>query len=291
MTTESSVPHWQDRGWNGLFFQLPASWQPTVIYPAYLFFEQEGKPALEIKWQQIQGGFSAEKILDQLRSNLTNETRLAPWTPPREIQQLLAAYTVSGFQAQHENSCRHGLILFCPECKRVTLLRWYMDFADEKKTLGRILESFRDHGEGPKQLWSLYDIRMLLPAGAVPRSHEFLPGRYTLCFENNGTAVTLYRFKPAGTLLHNKNIGKFGASLLNRPPREEGGGQAFWLYKAKGLELLLAKARRQPPWQWMRLWHEPEHNAILGVKAEGKCLIETGWLETICADYTSLKLC
>lgn len=289
MTKELSQTGWQDRGWNGLFFQLPASWQPTVIYPAYLFFAREGNPALEIKWQQIRGRFAAEKILDQIRATLTNETRLSPWDLPPDLRPLLAGYTVSGFQLQHEHNCSHGLVLFCPGCGRATLLQWYIDIVGEKETLARILESFQDHSKGQDRLWSLYDIRTRLPAEATLRSHEFLPGRYTLCFEINDTAITLYRFKPAGILLHQKNIGQFGASLLNRPPLAEGNGWASWLYRAEGLKLLLVKARRNPPWQWMRLWHEPEHNAILGVRAEGKRPIETGWLEKICESYTSLE--
>ena len=289
MIIQSPANGWQEIGWNGLFLTLPASWQPTVIYPDYLFFEQEGKPVLEIKWQQIHGRFSAEKILRQIKGTLKKQIRLEKWDIPQDIQLLLASYTFSGFQFQHEDNCRHGLVLFCPECRRTALLQWYIDPTAEKTTLTRILESFHDHPEGPDQLWSMYDVQAHVPVEVTLLSHEFLPGRYTLNFDFKGTAITMYRFKPAQVLLKGKNIGEFGKSLLNRPPVSEGNGRASWLYRAQGLELLLAKARRNPPWQWMRLWHEPEHNVILGVKAEGKRLTETGWLEKICENYISLK--
>jgi hypothetical protein len=287
MIDAPQTPTWQDIGWNGVSLQLPHSWQPTIIYPSYLFFEDEGQAVFEIKWQQIRGKFSPRKNFVQIRETLKNGTQMDPWHIPPELQPLLAHYTVSGFQLQHENNRSHGLLLYCSKCRRATLVQWYFDPARRKNILQHILASLRDHPEGVEQAWSVFDIKTLLPVEAALQSHEFLPGRYTLCFELGSTTVTLYRFKPAAVLLQNKHIGEFGTPLLNREPVEAGNGWASWRYRAEGLELLLAKARRDPPWQWMRLWHDPEQNVILGVKAEGKPLTETDWLGKICANFTS----
>jgi hypothetical protein len=289
MIQESPASQWQDIGWNGLFFQLPASWQPTVIYPSYLFFEQAGMPALEIKWQQIRGEFSSSKNFAQRQGALKNGAQLYPWEIPPDLHSLLTSYEVAAFQLQNENSRSHGLLLYCPQCKQATLVQWYFEPESNKNILKQIFASFRDHPEGDEQTWSVFDIRTLLPANAALQAHEFLPGRYTLSFGLDGTAVTLYRFKPAVILLQNKQLGQFGTALLNREPLEEGNGWASWHHRAKGLELLLAKARRNPAWQWMRLWHEPEHNVIHGVKAEGKNVTDTGWLERICDNYVSIE--
>ncbi|MCL7487837.1 MAG: hypothetical protein M8357_06665 [Desulfobulbaceae bacterium] len=289
MTQDSPAAYWQDIGWNSLFLQLPPSWQPAVIYPAYLYFEQDGQPVLEVKWQKIHGRFSAAKILAQLGKSLEPGVEPEHWDLPEDLHSHLASYTVTGFQLRQEHSHSHGLVIFCPACNRVTLLQWYIDTIREHHQLARILGSFRDHSEGSDRLWTIYDIRAHLPGEAELQSHEFLPGRYTLCFDLKDTAITLYRFKPAAVLLNRKNIGEFGRSLMDRQPLEEDKDRAFWQFKAEGMELLLAKARRNPVFQWMRLWHEPRHNVILGIRAEGKRRMKSGILDRLCANYTSLE--
>ena len=181
------------------------------------------------------------------------------------------------------------MIIFCPECERATLVQWYFDAERETDLLGKILQSFRDHTNKSEQVWSIYDIKAILPVEAKLTKHEFLPGRYTLCFDIMGTQLTLYRFKPAAVLLEKKSVGEFGKDLLNFAQQAEGNGWASWQHASEGIDLLLAKLRRKPAWHWMRLWHDPKQNVILGVKAEGKRIAKTGWLDTICENFTSLQ--
>ena len=69
MTTTGVIPSWQDISWHGISFQVPATWQPVVILNNYLLFEDQYQPILELKWQQIKGSFSVERILKQLRNS------------------------------------------------------------------------------------------------------------------------------------------------------------------------------------------------------------------------------
>ncbi len=288
MNNESPPTRWQEIGWDGLFFHIPFSWQPTVIYPAYMYFENKGRPAFEIKWQQVGGGFSPNKILDQLRLAQKNASSLDAWDVPRELQLRLEGLSVSGFRLQHGEKPSHGLVIHCPACGRTTLMQFHFDMEREMNLPARITGTFRDHPESSEQIWSVYDISAVLPDAAKLLTHEFLPGRYTLCFDLGGTRLTLYRFKPAAVLLGTNNIAEFGSQLVNRDPVEILEGSALWDHTAKGLELMLATARRKPVHQWMRLRHDPGHNVILGVRAEGKRWNGTGWLEKICNNFTSL---
>lgn len=290
MTGHTAAVPWQETAWNGISLQLPANWQPSVIYPDYLFFEQEGFPVFELKWQLLRGKFSVEKTFRQLRRSFPQTSRLSAWKIPPDIQSLLTDFTAAGFRVQEDNSRSYGLILFCPECRKVTLLQWRFDPLRQKNFFTTTLASFRDHSSDPDELWTIFDVRMLLPSDAQLRSHEFLPGRYILGFALNGTLTTLYRFKPAAALLDDTTLGGFGHSLTGRMPVAEEQNQAFWLYRARRLDLLLAKARRSPSWQWMRLRHDPGHNVILGVKAEGKPAADTDWLEKIYAHFTAIAV-
>ena len=287
MTTEAHSSRWQQIGWNGLLFQLPETWQPTVIYPDYLFFEQEGTPVFEIKWQTAGGQFSPHNTLAQLDKSLPDEVRIDNWDLPPVFQQLFPTYTVSGFQIEHEKRYNNGMIIFCPRCDRIILVQWYIDTERNSEILSTIFRSIQDHTESTKQVWSIYDINVKLPKAVTLRKHEFVPGKYTLCFEYGKTTLTLYRFKPAAVILNNTSLGTFGQDLLDRHPKEEGEEMASWQYQARGIDLLLAKLRRKPLWNWMRLWHDPKQNVILGIKAEGKRLTDTGWLETVCENFTS----
>lgn len=106
-------PPLQNIGWNGVLLHLPQTWQPTIIYPSYLFFEEEGQAIFEIKWQQIHGKFSSKKSFAQIRETM-KKRELDTWELPPDLQLLLAPYTVSGFQLHYGNNHSHGLLLYCP---------------------------------------------------------------------------------------------------------------------------------------------------------------------------------
>ena len=288
MTPEAPPLEWQQIGWNGLHFQLPANWYPTVIYPDYLFFKQEDIPVFEIKWQQVGSSFSAQKSINQLSKSLPEGAQVTEWDLPPLFRNSLADFTVAGFQIEHDKKCSNGLIIFCPECDRLILVQWYIDTGNESQTLSSIFHSLGDHTKSREQVWSIYDVKMILPQEARLKSHELLPGKYTFSFELGQTTFTLYRFKPAAVILNKTSLGIFGRNLLDRNPDEEEENKAFWQYKAKGMDLLLSRLRRKPVWHWMRLWHDPKKNVILGVKAEGKHLTGYGWLETLCENYRSI---
>jgi len=288
MSKSPSAARWQNIAWNSLFLRIPASWQPTVIYPQYLFFEMEGRPVFEIKWQSLPGRFSGQRALDQIGNTMQKGTLLDKWEVPPAIQCTLQGYVIEGFQLRHAKGTCLGMVVYCQQCERVTLLQWHIDTEDQLELLTQIAASFHDHTDTPQQTWSIYDFRALLPQAVKLVSHEFLPGRYTLRFHLDRTAITLYRFKPAKVLLAKKTIGGFGQELLNRDPVEQTVNSAQWDHRYQGLSLLLAKVRRQPAWKWMRLWHDREHNAILGVRAEGKGPVNTAVLQWICENYVSL---
>ena len=89
MTSTGVIPSWQDISWNGVNFQVPASWQPVVILDNYLLFEDQYRPILELKWQQITGSFSIERILKQLRRSGSKKDSIKARSVPQQWQQLL----------------------------------------------------------------------------------------------------------------------------------------------------------------------------------------------------------
>ena len=285
-----SPEHWQEVGWDGVTFQLPAAWQATAIRNSYLFFEQDGQPAFEMKWEQTRGRFAPERILNKLRDALqASGTVVSSWNIPPELQDLVQEYSITGFQCQHDQLASLGFLLFCPSCGRTTMFRFYGTYSQDTHVLQTVLQTFSDHTEKEDKVWAMYDIRAVLPAQAGLKSHEFMAGRYTLSFEYYGSTITLYRFKPAAALLNSKGLEAFGSSLAEHAicVDRTDGSTATWEYTASGLDRFAVLLGRKPAWIWLRLRHIRAKNVILGVKGSGKRDMDRELMEHIAANFTA----
>ncbi|GAB4340387.1 MAG: hypothetical protein Kow0089_13990 [Desulfobulbaceae bacterium] len=286
---------WREVGWDGLAFRVPASWQPCTITPHYLVFADMGRPVLEVKWQQVRGGFSARDALHSIRSALPKEARLAEWKLPPELKHSLAGFETAGFRLEPPETGGHGVVLFCSACGRATILRWYNhNDADNSGLIEAILASFCDHPSDRETLWSLFDFRASLPESARLRSHVFQPGRFELRFELEGATITLYRFKPASVLLRDRPLADFGreifSSALALGPIREEQHRARWQTTATGAQKILARIRRRPSWHWLEIRHDPAGNAILGVRVDARKAMDPALPERICASCKSLGM-
>ncbi|MDW7771555.1 MAG: hypothetical protein SCH71_01570 [Desulfobulbaceae bacterium] len=280
---------WQETAWDGVMLQLPRNWQPTVVHKSYLFFEQEGEPAFAIKWEQVRGRFSAHRILDRLQHSLQpSHSVLRPWNMREEMPETAQDFSATGFQYQHGAATCLGILLFCPRCRRATLLQHYTTDAGDRNILHHILQSFRDHHNGPERLWSMYDIRARLPAKAELQSHEFLAGRYTLSFTLEQKNIRLYRFKPAAALLNDQSLQEFGALLAGDAVciDNQNNRIATWEFTASGFDRLAALLGRKSGWIWLQLRIIEEKNAILAVKGEGSSYIDRQLLQHITENFT-----
>lgn len=265
--------HWQLIGWDGITVRVPPQWQPTVILRDYLFFEQEGRPVCEMKWQDAGRRFAPDRVLRKIGKTLKQGgAELREWKIPPELGELVPRFSVTGFQCREGPYDSRGLLLYCPACRRATLLRFYAARHENDLTMDQVLATFSDHPGNGNRLWAVYDISALLPAGATLRTHEFLVGRYTLTFSLDDALFTLFRFKPAAALLKNRDLSAFGAALAG-PARAAGadGPDSFtWTEAASGPQRFLRRLQRKPVWTWLKLWHIPDENVILGIKGEGK---------------------
>lgn len=281
---------WQLIGWDGITVRLPQQWQPTVILRDYLFFEHEGRPVFEMKWQPAGRRFAPEKILKNIGKTLQHaHSSLREWDGLSSLAGPADRFTVTGFQLREGALDSRGLLLYCPACRRATLLRLYGEPPADSLTLEHILTSFSDHADGDDLLWAVYDICCRLPARAKLVTHEFLAGRYAIAFSLDAVLLTLLRFKPAAVLLRNQDLTAFGAPLAGTARRAGQGSPdaSTWIEAASGPLRLLRRLQRKPAWSWLKLWHIRDENVILGVKGEGtRGGPDTALLENISSMYT-----
>jgi len=280
---------WQEIAWNEVVLHLPGNWVPAVIEQSYLFFEENGLPVFAIKWNRVHGGFSAKRILHRLQRSLKRSaTELTPWDVPTELLKAAEKYSVTGFQCRNETETTLGMVLFCPHCRRSTILQAYSPETQGGDMLTRILASFTDHPRQEEQKWRMYDISAKLPVQARLQSHEFLAGRYALSFALPDCVVDLYRFKPAAAILKTRRLEEFGASLAGKAVCVERKSDVAvrWEFSASGFELLAAAVRRQPRWIWLQLKLIEERNAILAVKGCGNRAMDRALLEYVADNFT-----
>ncbi len=290
----------QQVAWNGISFQAPLSWQPVVILNDYLLFEDQYQPVCEIKWKQVRGSVSVERLLKQLRGSAKKkgskkgslEQQISEEPVPDQWQQELARYNSYCFTWQGSANRGTGLLLHCPHCDLTILLQlYYHEKRDQfDPVFQHLITTLRCHQQGESQAWSIYDLAFSLPAEAVLQTQEFNTGRYVISFQLDEFSFSLLRFKPARVLLEGGGLDKLARQLLvhgeERISGEEGVdmdgdgyGYGCWQREADRFQRFKANLRRRQADHFLCLRHDAAENVILGVQAQSNQAIDTSRIE------------
>ncbi|MEE8431330.1 MAG: hypothetical protein V3S16_08780 [Candidatus Desulfatibia sp.] len=285
--------------WNGIKFQAPVSWEVAKIGTCYLLLEEESQPVLEVKWGRVRGTFSHKthlRRLTALHGKLPGKT-VRECSLPSGWQKALESFEVAGFSWHGKSLGGLGVILYCPLCKNATLLQfYYRDSGKSKNIYLSVLESFQDHGQDDQTVWSIFDIRAVVPDKLKMIRYRLEPGQFELVFKSKHKKVTLFRWSPAAILLRNRDLVEFSknmASSLRDNPQfviEADGKAVEWEVSPSisGWLRLFNRMQGKHPFKRLRVWHLEEKNRILGVKAEGKEPLDAPFFDRICDTYEIL---
>lgn len=286
-------------GWNGIRFRVPRDWEVGKIGTHYLLLEDEFTPVMEIKWGQIKGSFSHDTHLRRLstlrKKRFVESVSKIPL--PSGWKKALANFKATGFSWRGTALGGVGVILYCRTCQKASLIQFYHDDAGELKSIYPIiLASYNDHPQDEQVIWSVFDIRALIPRQFQLLRHQLNPGRFELSFESKGQQITLYRWGPASVLLDHQSLAEFARTMINfsedgqntviqsdRRVVEWKTSAPFSMWK-RGLW----RMRNKHPFQQCRIWHSRGKNRILGVKAYGKKPLDSRLLKSIFNGYESL---
>ena len=261
----------------------------------HLVLEDDSEPAMEVKWGPVKGKFSHQTHLKRLGTFQSRKLKNAvkEWFLPPEWEKALTDFQASGFSWQTETKSGRGVILYCPACRNAALIQFLQPKStrSEKIPLG-VLKTFQDHREDDQIAWSVFDIRVMMPANFKLVHHRFEPGNYELAFEHGSQKIFLYRWAPASVLLAERDLTQFARmisdfSAENPVSSDIDGGQAVELSLSPRF-IWLSRLKASPSFHWMGLWHLERKNRILGVKMQGKRAFDTLMLDRICAGYESL---
>ena len=293
-----SLNQWKEIAWYGVRFKIPSDWQLSRIGNRYLLMEDECGPAMEIKWAPVKGQFSHQVHLKRLASLQKKKLRksLKPELLSSEWETALTDFEVSEFSWESDSSRGRGATLFCPTCRNASLIQFFhKEASSSNRVAENVLNSFRDHRNDDQILWSVYDIRALVPETFELKHHRFEAGRYELDFADGGQRIIFYRWAPASVLLSTQDLVLFARSVAHFGKTEPVAGEmdgcdtVEWSASpASNWGRWLSRFKRKASYHWLGLWHLESRNRILGVRAEGKRPLDTELLDRICIHYESV---
>ncbi|UCF92469.1 MAG: hypothetical protein JSW39_30110 [Desulfobacterales bacterium] len=288
----------QEVAWNGIRFPAPGDWEVSPVGICHLLLEDAEGPALEIKWGLIKGNFSHQAHLKKLAALLGKQPgrALKECSLPRDWQTALSDFEVSGFSWEAQAAGGRGVILFCPVCRRATLIQFFHRRPVPVPEIAScILANFQDHPPDSQIRWAIFDIRATVPETFQLVRYRFEAGKFELAFAAGPQRIALHRWGLASVCLNGRNLTQFAKTQAQF---SEGKPWAVTPGGYPGLEWSLSPPTRwrwwwnplrsKPSHQWYRLWHLKEKNRILGVRAEGHRAFDRQLLDGICARYESI---
>jgi hypothetical protein len=289
---------WTEVAWNGIRFRAPVDWQLAQIGARHLVLEDETALVMEVKWAKVKGSFSHRAHLKRLTSLQKRQVKktFKAESIPADWETVLTRFQVSGFSWQGNTTRGQGVILFCPSCRKATLIQFFKQKSIENiRVSSQVLDSFRDHRQDGQVLWSAYDIRALVPETYQLKRHRFEAGKYELDFADGGQHICLHRWAMASVLLAEQDLVELARTVAGFDKPEavagsmNGSATAEWSLTPKtDWQRWLGRFKHKASYYWLGLWHLEEKNRILGVRAEGKKPLDTELLDRICAHYESI---
>lgn len=279
--------------WNGVALRHPATWEVTRLDGDGIQWCEGPRPTLEIRWARHRGRWDEGRALRRFRRGAKRKglPRPEPWAVPRRWLAGLAPLRGTGFSWRANAAEGRGLLVFCPRCRRQSLLLIHPHLAAQPDRIPPLLASFRDHPHGEEIPLNLFGLRAALPQGARLTRFRFDAGRYRLHWRLGRLRIGLHRWAPAGILLARQPLAAFAGERFGLPdsgliPARHGD------FDAVGLNGDLASGIRAAtflgpflPRRMLRIWHRPDHNSLLGIEVRGRGRGAAAIFERLCDSY------
>ena len=274
--------------WAGLRFRLPAGWETGQLGIDHGWLESDFKPVMEFKTAIVKGRFSFRRHLKQLAQG--SPLRVQPESLPAPWRAHLTAFQTQAFSWQGPRMTGTGIVLYCPDCRRATLMQFYRT-GQSLTAFASVLASFDDHGPARRPTVAVYDLQVTVPPTLPLKRFRFESGRFELVFGTRRQQVTLWRWSPADAALryHGGSLSEFARQngLPSAAPvssqRVRQGWEWRWPATTPWYDWLKRRIQRRLPPQAFRIWHQAETNRILAARWDGAW--DDDRFEDICRGY------
>lgn len=288
--------------WNGVALHHPATWEVGRLDRDQLFWSAGSKAALEIRWALHKGRFDPKRQFKRFARQARRKglPQPEPWQVPETWRVALAQFTVSGFRWRRSDEAGSGLLVYCPHCRRLSLIQIHPALADQPQMIPSLLGSFRDHPDGEDLRVRIFGIRARLPLGSHLTQFRFETGQYRLLWRKDRLRIGLYRWAPAATILARQPLPAFagdhfqlsaqGRAHSGLGPSNHGGCEAVggtWAWH-RGPQALSAWLAPRLSRRFLRVWHVPAHNCLMGVELRGRSRGLPVMFERLCGQYEAV---
>jgi len=280
----------QTIGWNGLQLAIPVTWDTIVRADRHLIFEQELRPALELRWELPSAGRHSHKQREKIISQLQNEANrpLRAVETPKSLADCSTTFAVQCFNHSSSSGSECAL-LTCKTCSRSILLKFYAQFHKLPGTDSKIIGSLTCWHDGETNSpWSIHDISFRLPKGFSLHGHSFRFGLSRLSFSSRTSRLTLCRLAPASEHLKQRSFQELFAGFSQSDPEHHEiiDRNTLQYTRVPGMsERLVSRIRRRKPFLTARFKHLVAHDRITGFLLESSQSIEPETVQIIQDSY------
>jgi len=281
--------------WNGIRLSIPSTWEIGRIETRHLFFDSPAGPVMEIKWGPVKGRFSHRSHLKKLIAQQKNRPgkNLGEWQMPPAWKSALSCFIARGFSWQLNTDNGRGAILFCPTCKTAIMFQFFnVKDANTDMDILNMLKSLKDHRNDSQTAWAVFDIQALLPGTFQLNSYQFKPGNYQLAFSDKYQSLKLFRWAPASAFLTRSDLSQFAANTLDLNPASlvttstlEHPAVEWQVNNTPGWHYRRFPFKRKAAFHWVRVWHIPDKNRILGIRLDSKKPFDGGMIRDVCGNF------
>jgi hypothetical protein len=296
---------WQTTAWNGLTLDHPATWEVARLDADQLLWRDGPKAALEIRWALHRGRFDSERQFRRFARQARRKGLPQPdlWPVPESWRAALGQFTVSGFRWRRADLEGRGLLVYCPHCRRLSLIQIHPVLADQPQLIPPLLGRFRDHPARETMRLRIFGIDAHLPLGTHLSHFRFETGHYRLLWRKDRLRIGLHRWAPAGTILDRQPLLAFAEDQFQLPaggrphtelqPMKHGayeavGGVWSWAWNHGPQAISVWLATRLPR-RFVRVWHVPTQNCLMGVEVGGRSGGLTPMFEQLCHHYEAIS--
>ncbi len=279
--------------WNDIKLEIPPNLEVIVSGEHHLLFEIDFQPILEIRWDSSsknRKNLKIEKIIQRMEKEFGRQ--VATVQLPNAILNNHVKYETTWLSWQDDHRLS-GAILRCRSCNTLFLIRFLSNHTTQRDTAFSVISSLDCHASnGNGSVWSIQDLRIIIPKSHLLQNYNLAPGLTRLTFSSPGNLLHICRIAPARERLKKQKLTVILKTLLNKQIIEN-----YTVKKEHTIEIqhhptifsqIIIRLRRQKPFCWARLWHNVERDRLQGVIMESIRPIDTEILQEVCENYAIL---
>jgi len=266
-------------GWNEISLDIPLAWEVEQLDKTYVLLAEDKVPKAEIKWSCLPRGGALDVHLKRFIKKARRKLGIVivEESSPDYFLPSQKGFEFFFFSWSGDNLNGYGVIIFCRHCRKISLLRFFLDLPPASGGLAPgLIASFSDHPRDRDVDWDIFGMKFSTPREFLLQEFDFRPGAFTLSFSHGRRYLKLFSWGPATFLLSKTDLNGFARQ---RMPEIQGlavsgtrqdSPYLQWSFR-KGQFKTLEKLpffRRLNPFVVFRISRDDQQNRILGVMAE-----------------------